>query len=206
MSQHEVINALVDGMDNLRSKDQNFAKSLIMGFNKWGSLTERQFPHAMRLAVVARDGYTQREAAPTTNLGDFGEVFGLMQGAAANLKFPKIRLHTEDGKPVVLGIAGPRSKYAGQIQITDGGPYGSNRYYGRIDGQGNWTRGRDAESGVEAILRRLGDDPAGTAADYGKLTGSCCFCSKHLEDERSTDQGYGPVCAKNFNLPWGNKS
>ena len=107
---------------------------------------------------------------------------------------------------MVLSIAGPRSKYSGQIQITDGGTYPHNRYYGRIDGQGNWTRHRDADSGVEAILRRLGDDPAGTAAEYGKLTGNCCFCSKHLEDERSTDQGYGPVCAKNFNLPWGNKS
>ena len=173
MSQHEVITALVDGVDNLRSGDRTFAKSLIIGFQRWGSLTERQFPYAMRLAEVARDGYAPREETPTTNLGDFGGVFGLMQGAAANLKYPKIRINTEDGKLVVLSIAGPRSKYAGQIQITDGGTYPHNRYYGRIDGQGNWTRHRDADSGVEAILRRLGDDPAGTAAEYGKLTGNC---------------------------------
>ena len=203
----EIINPLEANLGNLRSNDRQFAESLIAGFRKYGSLTQRQLPHAERLVDKAVHGYPQndhynRQTVPVA-LGDFGDVFGLMQTAAANLKFPKVRLHTEDGQQVVLGISGPRSKYAGQIQITDGGSYPNNRYFGRINGDGNWTRGRDADSGVEAILRRLGDDPAGTAAEYGKLTGRCCFCAKHLEDERSTDQGYGPVCAKNFDLPWG---
>jgi hypothetical protein len=192
-------------VQNLRSGDRKFAESLLGQYDRRGKLSQKQWPYVTELADKARNGYPAKPKPATQDLGSFQAVFGLLQTATANLKYPKVRLHTEDGNPVVLGVAGPRSQYAGQINVTDGGPYGANRWYGRIDGDGNWTRSRQAGSDVEAILVRLGDDPVKTAADHGKLTGRCCFCNRHLEDEKSTDVGYGPVCAKNFELPWGNK-
>jgi len=34
-------------------------------------------------------------------------------------------------------------------------------------------------------------------------TGNCCFCRRELTDKRSTEVGYGPICADHFSLPWG---
>jgi hypothetical protein len=41
------------------------------------------------------------------------------------------------------------------------------------------------------------------AAEFGHATGRCVFCSTALEDERSVNAGYGPTCADNRGLPWG---
>ena len=44
---------------------------------------------------------------------------------------------------------------------------------------------------------------AAQAAHLGHVTGACVFCSRTLTDERSIAVGYGPVCAENHALPWG---
>jgi hypothetical protein len=36
------------------------------------------------------------------------------------------------------------------------------------------------------------------AKQYGKVTGTCCVCSRRLTDEESIAEGIGPVCAKKF--------
>lgn len=41
------------------------------------------------------------------------------------------------------------------------------------------------------------------AAEFGHVTGACVFCGRKLTDERSISVGYGPVCAENQHLPWG---
>lgn len=41
------------------------------------------------------------------------------------------------------------------------------------------------------------------AAAFGKLVGRCCFCSHAIDTPESTAVGYGPVCASNYGLPWG---
>lgn len=41
------------------------------------------------------------------------------------------------------------------------------------------------------------------AARLGHLTGRCVFCSRKLTDDRSTEVGYGPICADREGLPWG---
>ena len=52
-------------------------------------------------------------------------------------------------------------------------------------------------------MKAFAADPVKVAADFGKLNYNCCFCSKGLDDQQSLDVGYGPVCAKHYNLPWG---
>ena len=114
-------------------------------------------------------------------------------------------------------MAGERSRNPGQINLTDGRPYGDNTYYGRVstDGQLTLSRYFEGESrgpekdALVASLRRLADEPEKIAAEYGKYSGNCCFCGLPIgegDDRRSAEVGYGPNCAQNYGLPWGAKS
>lgn len=46
------------------------------------------------------------------------------------------------------------------------------------------------------------EDVAAKLAVLGKETSHCCFCGTELSNEGSVHYGYGPICAKRFNLPW----
>ena len=46
---------------------------------------------------------------------------------------------------------------------------------------------------LSKLLGKLAMNPARVAADYGKLSGNCCFCNSKLTDEKSTSVGYGPA-------------
>ena len=196
----EAYAAVCEGIDTLRPNDQQFASSLITQYRRKDRLSAKQWACMVRLAERVRQGYP---APQVENVGDFRGVVALFDKASANLKWPKIKLALPDGRPMVLSRAGERSRYPGTINVTDGGPYGQNVWYGRIDREGAWTKSRNACDEVGDMLRALADDPAGTAAAYGKHTGHCCFCRRGLTDQRSLDVGYGPVCAENFDLPWG---
>lgn len=147
--------------------------------------------------------------AKTVDVGDFRPVIELMQRGGSKLKYPKIKLQLDDGQKIVLAVAGARSAKPGTVNITDGRPFGENIWFGRVTPDGVWDRSRSVNAttmtSLTALLSSLAQDPAATAARYGKLTGHCCFCSLPLTDERSTHVGYGKVCASNYGLPWGAK-
>ena len=129
----------------------------------------------------------------------------LFDAAIQHLKYPKINLQTKSGSPIQLYRAGQRSKFTGQIMITNGNKF-QKAWYGRIDQQGIFHEQPGVTDEIVELLEQLSKDPVGVATAYGKLTGNCCFCYRKLEDERSTDVGYGPVCAKHYALPWGKYS
>jgi len=130
-------------------------------------------------------------------------VMALFDATKGKIKYPKIRLKTEAGKKLVLSRAGNRSKYVGQIMLTDGGPFGDNVYYGRIDESGKVFPARAMSEDVMETIRNLSTDAVKVAGAHGHKTGECCFCNRHLTDDRSVTVGYGPTCADNFGLPWG---
>jgi hypothetical protein len=137
---------------------------------------------------------------------DVAGVYALFEQAVSHkLKYPKIRLETAQRMPVVLSRAGDRSKYTGQIMVTDGQPYGSSRYYGRVDLFGIFHATDSSNTYVSDLLQRLSVNPVAVASEYGKLTGNCCFCQLALKDARSTAVGYGPICAEHYGLSWGVK-
>jgi hypothetical protein len=56
------------------------------------------------------------------------------------------------------------------------------------------------------VIKRLSVDTFATAdeaAAFGKMVGRCCFCSTPIDTKESIAAGYGPVCAANRGLPWG---
>lgn len=47
------------------------------------------------------------------------------------------------------------------------------------------------------------DDLRNLAVQWAKVHDACMFCKIPLDTDESTAAGYGPVCAKKYNLPWG---
>lgn len=150
---------------------------------------------------------TDRPAPVLHTLPSVAGVVALLNVAkSAGLQFPKLWLQLPDATPLRISIAGDMSRTPGYLMLTDGGPFGANRYFGRISPLGELELGRDAPPVRDALvdlLERLARDPAKVAADFGHLTGNCCFCNRKLADGRSVTVGYGQVCAKKFGLPWG---
>lgn len=192
------IEELRQAVSKLNAGDQAFANSIIKQSDDRGSISDRQFRWVNILLRRAAGDESAKPLAPTVK-----RIFNLFSTAKSRgLKFPKIRLSV-DNHAVVLNQAGEKSKYKGQVQITDGGRFGSNRYFGRIDEAGVLHDGQDMIPSVRAMLVSLSADPEKAAAAHGHLTGECCFCGLGLTDGRSIAVGYGPVCAEKFGLAWG---
>ena len=192
---------LETSLHKLNPKDRQFAESLLRGFATYGSFTSKQRWWVNKL--IARASGAEEKGAKMTVPG--GELVKFMHRAVSSkLKWPKVRL-AAGSQPVVLSVAGERSKHAGAVNVTDGGPYGSNLWFGRINMDGSFTAGHKCTQDVADLLTKLAEKPAETAAAYGHMTGSCCFCGRELTDGRSVSVGYGPVCAGHYQLPWGEK-
>jgi hypothetical protein len=152
--------------------------------------------------------FTQARPAPVVHkLPSVAGVVALLATAqAAGLKYPKLWLQLPDTTPLRISVAGAGSRTPGFLMLTDGGPFGDNRYFGRISPAGQLEIGRDGgavQAQLVPLLEQLAADPAKVAADFGHLTGNCCFCARKLADERSVAVGYGQTCAKKFGLRWG---
>lgn len=179
-----------------------FAAELLQKSQSQRGLSPDQLVWAHILALQAIQP-TPLPAAPVQSAPASPQLLGvlpLFQRAGSHLKQPRLTLLAGDQR-VLLAQAGTTSRYAGQLHVSDG-VYPNGRYFGRIDLSGHlWAR-RDLPGEVEALLYALADDPAGTAALQGQLTGRCCFCNLLLSDPRSTEVGYGRVCSQNWGLPY----
>ena len=190
---HADIQALRAALPNLPADKVDFARSLVDQFDRRGDLSPKQWPWVRRLAGTA---------TPTAVAGDFAGIMRLFEVAREHLKYPKIRLLADGDMPVVLS-RNHGGRYPGDVSVTDGGPYGANVYYGRIQQAGGFTGRDDAPLAVLELLQSLAAAPADVVAAYGHLTDNCSFCGRALTDERSTAVGYGPICADHYGLPWG---
>lgn len=174
--------------------DDGFARSLVSQYREsFRGLSSDQMTWIHILAV--RQSQARIALAP---------IVGLLGRAAERLKRPKIVLRIASGAEIRIGIAGDKSRDPGSLTVVK---VRGSTWLGRVTTAGEWQPSGFADQStareVYDVLQRLADDPAATAAEYGKMTGFCCFCSRPLADERSTSVGYGPVCAAKFNLPWG---
>jgi hypothetical protein len=143
-----------------------------------------------------------RQGPAVLNATGLPRIFGMFQKAGEHLKRPGIRLmDTASKSHLYLSLAGAQSANAGCIYVK--GPSNSDAYYGKITPAGKFFAARGCPATVETQLLAFATDPETVAKNYGKLTGKCCFCGRPLCDERSTDVGYGPVCADKFGLNWG---
>lgn len=117
--------------------------------------------------------------------------------SSRELKWPKLRLQTEDGLKVVLSRAGERSSAAGSVNVTDGRRYAEGIFYGRITPDGRAVLKKDPQSVIDT-LTRFNADPNVEIKAQGLRTGQCCCCGRELTDPESVANGIGPICAENW--------
>lgn len=192
----------------LNTRDTEAALSIAASFDRYGSITERQ--HSYAEAIIKRAEPQTQPERETVTVGNMAGVIAMFQKAAQKLKSPKIKLICA-GREITLYRAGTSSTTPGFVQINNGMRYGEpgNVWFGRISPDGafepsSYTKSNDLVGALTELLTQLSNDPAGTAAAHGRLTGRCCFChGKNMTDPRSLAVGYGKVCAGKFGVPWG---
>lgn len=220
-------------------KDKMFISSLLSGFNKGKLSANQQYwlnVMATRVKKILNPGvHVPAESVPaesasaTTVIGSFSGVYKLfVKAKEAGLKHPsiKVKLPTymggeqigdglygnkqTGGSMLELTLAGPKSKYSGKIILTDGEPFGKNKFYGVVNEAGVFVAKpslllapKYLLKDVSDMLVKLGQNPAEIASVHGKITGHCMFCNLALTDPKSVSVGYGPICAEKWGLPWG---
>lgn len=185
---------------------------------------------AVRLGAFVKYGYNgakiyaivPEERAPRApqgerqryRIGELGNLLALFDRASQHLKFPGVVLKVHDTEYTIrVRRAGADSAAPGTLNVTDAvRSYWNSRYarnqfkwYGRVHRNGEFEMAQDTPLVIANRLKELAADPVRVASEHGRLTGRCCFCNLPLEDERSTAQGYGPVCAGHYGLPWGDR-
>lgn len=190
----------------VEKRDLSFASDLIggkYGWDKRGYLSDNQVKYIGPMIDRALGDDDTPEVEVVGNLEGFVKLF---TDAKANLKWPKIKMESK-GFPLKFTIAGPKAKFPGTINITDGGPYGENAWYGRVTADGEWSPSKAVTPELKQIIGRVlnafSNNPKKAAMTYGHASSNCCFCAKQLDTKESVHAGYGPVCADNWGLPWG---
>ena len=145
----------------------------------------------------------RRFLAPNLNLSKIIEIFDT--AFANGKKFPRIVLaEAFDGDRVETTVKikrlGSRSKSEGCATILTA----NDEYAGKILRDGAVSTSRNFDD-VEKVLRELAKAPLQVLAQNGIATSQCCYCARALNDARSREVGYGPICAGKFGLPWGNR-
>jgi hypothetical protein len=204
----QAIKTLEEGTSLLPSKDELFARDLVKGFKKKGSLSEKQWEWVEILADRIECAGVPDFTKEFMQVGDMHGVMALFTKAKEHLKYPMIVLQTKGGQKVALALAGPQSKNHGSVVVTDGAGYPYNKFFGVVSPDGLWEpskslQARAIKDDLTHILSQLAKRPAAVASQHGALTGNCCFCNTKLTDPKSTSVGYGPTCAKQWGLPWG---
>lgn len=183
-------------------KDYEFASSLISQWRRKGSLSAAQLYWVDKLIEKAKAPVLPLESVATAE--SFSKIVALLE--KTGLKRPKVYLQTsKDGPHIRLTVAGPGSRFQGTISVAH---KHADIWYGRINKDGTfWANPRIFSAGsieqVKVMLKAFAEDPEGVAAKYGQEQKCCCFCGLTLTDERSKEVGYGPDCARNYNLKWG---
>lgn len=113
------------------------------------------------------------------------------------LKWPALTFELDE--VVQFKMAGRNSKYAGSVMVTDGEPFGSNKWYGWIK-DGIFHATEKCREATTELVKQLSDDFETALDEYGLKTGRCACCNRKLTAEESTNRGVGPVCAARFGL------
>jgi len=179
-------------------KPDSFAAKLVADFTSKGQLSSEQWWWVHKLAM---------DAAKSTpiSVGEVAKIYELFAVAAKALKRPKVRLQatTPSGEVVDFRILPntSASKHPQSLSVVSSGSYEDRTWFGRIDPDGRLVEGKSMTPAIREVVLRFAANPVQVAAEYGKLLGACCFCSRTLEEEGSVEVGYGPVCAEHYGLP-----
>jgi len=129
------------------------------------------------------------------NVPQFNELFNMFQLARNRLKYPKLNFILQTGEKVQLYLA-----TKGYIAIKING-----EYVGKLETDRNSFKLYQYTE-LTVPLMAWCKNPKQSAKIYGIQYKHCCFCNTELTTKQSVFAGYGPICAENFGLPWGETS
>lgn len=137
------------------------------------------------------------EAAPVIDLSPVVAFLKRAQSGPRALKRPRAHFLAPNGiDEVRLSLNGDGSPVPGSLQVRL-----NDEWLGRVDPNGKVVGRLAGDSAMVAHLLNIANDPATAAAKYGALRCICSFCLTPLSDEGSVEVGYGPICAKRYELP-----
>jgi len=128
-----------------RDHTGQFARELVEKHEKY-SLSDKQAAWVHKIASEEPRQGRDPLALGLTNIAAMLRNLDLAD--VPGKKRPKLQV--ADG--VHVSLNSERSKNPGHVSITDGGPYGDNKYYGRIDERGTVYAGRDFTDEVQQAL------------------------------------------------------
>jgi hypothetical protein len=166
------IENLQASLPRLDERSRYFASSLIAQSATRHGLSPKQRDWVDRL--VERANAPER---PTTCIS-VSDIVALLDRAHERLKRPVILVRGPDGD-LRLALAGAQVRVPGSVNVTS---VGRGDWYGRVTRDGNFEPCRRYDDAtIAAVVRGLiamANDPVGSVAAYGHLTGSCCFCGR----------------------------
>lgn len=132
---------------------------------------------------------------------DLTSIVKFIQAARdRGLKFPKLRVLDPTGKvEIQMGLT-VKGLAPGSLWLKVHTPFGMN-YYGSVRPTGSITGALATDPTMQKHLTYVAENPAAAAKEYAALMCQCSFCGLQLTDAGSVEVGYGPVCAKHWNLP-----
>ena len=163
--------------------ESTFLESVRSQFDANGRLSDKQW------AIVNRIAGKVKDETPVDN--GFEAVITMLDLAGTNLKYPSFTVQGLKFQRI------SRGKNEGAVSITH-----NRDYIGRINRNGTVVTFNGWNDSCDDVLDMVRLDPIQALRNEGHAHGRCAFCNRALDDERSTTNGYGPVCAKNFGLPW----
>lgn len=175
----------------------DFAASLLRGYERFGSLTDRQ-------EAAARSMKEKTEAkAAADRQPESPEIKALVEAMV-----PKnLMLRTSSA---AFTVAPPTGRNAGWVYAKDA----LGDYVGKLSPEGRVMLKGENAGVVRAEAERIGaslmDGPE-ALADFARRcaeeTEVCIFCGRELTHPHSAPRkggvGYGPICAEKWGLPWG---
>lgn len=179
-------------LGDLPAGDKDFALSLVGWAEAKGSWTPKQEEAARKLIRVALTGGPAEEASPSVeNLLDHFNF------AKQSTTYPKLHVLLGNGDKLLFAMSGSKAKHPGTINITDGGAFGQNVWYGTItEKKGLWLvkdLSPETRSMLVDVVTALNKDVPGFAHKQLAASGTCIACGKHKDSKSkicSHFQGY----------------
>lgn len=183
----------------LNSNNSDFASSLLDQVKKRGDLSPKQLQAVYQSIAREEDWAKQREQKATQTQIDMTDLLNRFALALkAGIKRPKV--NTGD---LLFSLAPAHGHNAGCVYVKgEKDAYGDRPYLGKITPEGKFFAGRGVEDDVKQRIAEVGSDVVGSAKAHGAQHGNCCFCSRDLTTDESVSNGYGPICADRYGLPW----
>lgn len=210
----------------LSAEDHDFGISLCEYHRKHGRLSDKQLYWVRRLTAkaagmlpVAAGTTNTPKAAVETMAFSAQPLRAIFDKARESIKYPSITL---PGIPIAgdklrIYLSEQSPKYAGHLMFKCASGDLDKLLYAVVDKEGNGTLfmyplrkrlelgtyTKEQNTALVNAIMGIAIDPLKVTKINGIKYNHCCFCGNELTNVSSVYHGYGPTCAENYGLPWG---